>query len=164
MYLIQEFWFVAVAAADQDRDLARGADFLGEQVDLGGPICSVFAWLMNRWLGQVTSEVERNHLIPAACALANEGQKGAGVVAGNDDRRRLGGDGRLDRRIWAAAVSTVPLLTTSLSPIFARDSLPPWSPMNLVRVERILRDEVDGLPLFEGGRRCGRGRPCYGNQ
>ncbi len=37
MYLIQEFWFVAVDRGGQDGDLALVADLLAEQVNLAGP-------------------------------------------------------------------------------------------------------------------------------
>src|ERR1035437_3177344 len=59
MYTSQAFWLVALAAADRIAIWPLLPISAASRLTSDSPICSVFAWLMNRWFGdvpQVTSE------------------------------------------------------------------------------------------------------------
>src|ERR1039458_6180183 len=136
MYLIQEFWLVAVASADRMAICPEEPISFASRSTSEVPICWVLAWLMNRWFGQVTSESNDTTLTPAAWALANEGQRALGSLPAMTMAAALAAMAAWIEGIWAAAVSAVPLLTTSLSLIAVRASLPPWSAMTSYEIGR----------------------------
>ena len=103
----------------------------------------VSAWLMNRWLGQVTSESNDTTLMPAGLSLAQRGAQGGRVVARDDDGVGVRLDRRLDRRdlggrgvLGAAADDDLAAeLREGVRAALVRD--------DLVGVVRVLGDEVD---------------------
>src|SRR5712691_7418984 len=83
MYPIQEFWLVALAAADRIAIWPLPPISLASRLTSDVPICWVFAWLMNRWSGelpQVTSESKDTILIPARAAWFSDGHSADGSL------------------------------------------------------------------------------------
>ena len=93
------------------------------------PICSVLAWLMNRWFGQVTSESNDTILMPAVTACASDGQSADGSLPAMTMASAFCWIAAWIDGICAAAVSAVPLLTVTVPPSSARAALPPLSAM-----------------------------------
>src|ERR1700721_4594738 len=81
MYTIQEFWLVALAAADKIAIWPLLLISLARMSTSEVPMVCVFAWLMNRWFGalpQLTSESNARILMPAAAAWFSDGQSAFG--------------------------------------------------------------------------------------
>src|SRR6266567_1515538 len=113
---IHAFWFVAVAAADRIAIWPVLLICLASTSTSDVPICSVFAWLMNRWFGQVTSESNDTRAIPAVAAWASDGHSADGSLPATTIAVAWAWIAAWIDGICAAAVSAVPLLTTTLPP------------------------------------------------
>ena len=124
---IQAFWLVALAAADRIAMSPVLLISLASRSTSDVPICSVLAWLMNRWFGQVTSESKETTLMPAACAWPSDGHSADGSLPAITIASALAWMAAWIEGICAAAVSAVPLLTTTLPPSSASAAWPPWS-------------------------------------
>src|SRR5664279_2816334 len=113
MYPIQAFWLVAVAAADRIAIWPVLLISLASRSTSEVPICSVLAWLMKRWFGQVLSESNATTLMPAACAWASDGHSADGSLAAMTIASAWAWIAAWMDGICAAAVSAVPLLTST---------------------------------------------------
>src|ERR1700754_1707475 len=94
------------------------------------PMLWVLAWLTNRWLGlepQVTSESNDRILMPAAEACSSDGHRALGSLPAITIALACAWMAAWMEGIWAAAVSAVPLLTTTLPPSAVSAAAPPWS-------------------------------------
>src|ERR1700712_1287537 len=84
MYLIQAFWFVALAAADRIAMSPVELICLASRSTSDVPMFWVSAWLMNRWSGelpQAMSESKDTILMPTCAALFSVGQRADGSLA-----------------------------------------------------------------------------------
>ena len=134
------------------------------------PICSVFAWLMNRWFGHVTSESNETTLIPADYGLRQRRAERRRVVARDDDGVSLCLDGCLDGRNLGGRSVGGATADDHLAAELGQCRLTTLVSDDLVRVLGVLRDEVDGQTLLDGrrcaarGARGGSGRRCRGSR
>ena len=156
MYLIQAFWFVAVGRRGHDRDLPRGIDLLARA---GRPRWSrsagVLAWLMNRWSLQVAVRVERDDRDARRLGLCEVGQSAVGSLPAMMIALAWAWMAAWIEGSWAAAVSCVPLLTTTLPPSAPSAFLMPLSAITSYGLMCVLRDRVDDQTLLDavaGGR------------
>ena len=129
MYLIHAFWFVAVAAADKIAIWPELPICLARRSTSEVPIDLVSAWLMNRWLAQVTSESKETTLMPAAWAWPSAGHSALGSLPAMTIASACAWIAAWMDGICAAAVSAVPLLTTTLPPSSFSAAVPPASAM-----------------------------------
>src|ERR1700761_8549897 len=130
MYAIQEFWLVALAAADKMAIWPLPPISLARMSTSDVPMLCVLAWLTNRWFGlepQVTSESNDRMAIPAADAWASDGHSALGSLPAITIALAWAWMAAWIDGIWAAAVSAVPLLTTTLPPSSVSALVPPWS-------------------------------------
>src|SRR5258708_13184638 len=119
MWTIQAFWFVALAAADRIAIWPLLPISLASRSTSEVPICWVLAWLMNRWLGllpQLTSESNATILIPAEAAWFSDGHSADGSLPAMTIALAWAWIAAWIDGICAAAVSSVPLLTTTFPP------------------------------------------------
>src|SRR5215467_13823816 len=114
MYPIHEFWFVAVAAADRIAMSPALPICLASRSTSDVPICFVSAWLMNRWFGHWTSESNDTILMPALYAWPSDGHSELGSLPAMTIASAWAWIAAWIDGICAAAVSAVPLLTTTL--------------------------------------------------
>ena len=85
---------------------------------------------MNRWFGllpQVTSESNERILMPAEAACSSDGHSALGSLPAITIALACAWMAAWIEGIWAAAVSAVPLLTTTLPPSSASAFEPPAS-------------------------------------
>ena len=116
------------------------------------PICSVLAWLMNRWFGlepQVMSESNDTILMPACAALVQRRAQRGRVVGGDDDRVGLGLDRRLDRRDLRGGGVRGAAADDDLAAELGQRLLATLVGEHLVGVLGVLRDEVDLQALLD---------------
>src|ERR1700712_5077508 len=119
MYLIQAFWLVALAAADRMPMSPVELICLASRSTSDVPMVSVSAWLMNRWLGvdpQDRSESKDTIAMPFLAAWFSVGQSADGSLAAMTIAAALAWMAAWIEGICAAAVSWVPLDTTTLPP------------------------------------------------
>ena len=91
---------------------------------------SVSAWLMNRWAGllpQLRSESKATIAMPFLAAWFSVGQSADGSLAAITIALALAWMAAWIEGIWAAAVSVVPELTTTLPPSSVSAFWPPLS-------------------------------------
>src|SRR3954452_2655271 len=130
MYLIQAFWFVALAAAERMPMSPLDPICLASRSTWDVPIVLVSAWLMNRWLGALPQEMsESNETIamPFFAAWFSDGHSADGSLPAMTIASALAWIAAWIDGIWAAAVSSVPLETTTLPPSSCRAFAPPSS-------------------------------------
>src|ERR1700760_612417 len=130
MYTIQEFWLVALAAAERMATWPLLPISLARMSTSDVPMLAVSAWLTNRWSGldpQLTSESNERILIPAEDACSSDGHSALGSLPAITIASACAWMAAWIEGIWAAAVSVVPLLTTTLPPSSVSAFAPPWS-------------------------------------
>src|ERR1019366_4886247 len=119
MYPIQAFWFVALAAADRIAICPLLPISLASRSTSEVPICWVLAWLMNRWVGLLPQEMSESNatiLIPDWTAWFNDGHSADGSLPAMTIASAWAWMAAWMDGIWAASVSWVPLLMTTLPP------------------------------------------------
>src|SRR5258708_2531079 len=130
MYLIQAFWFVALAAADRMAIWPVELISLASRSTSDVPMVWVSAWLMNRWFGAVAHETsESNETIAMCCRAAwfRVGHRADGSLPAMTIALAWAWIAAWMEGICAAAVSCVPLLTTTLPPSSLSALAPPWA-------------------------------------
>ncbi len=129
---IQAFWLVALAAAERIAIWPLLPISLASRSTSDVPICSVLAWLMNRWAGLLPHEMSESNdtiLMPAWAAWFSDGHSADGSLPAITIASAWAWMAAWIDGIWAAAVSWVPLLTTTLPPSSCSARWPPLSAM-----------------------------------
>src|ERR1700754_2485491 len=119
MNLIQAFWFVALAAADRMPISPVELICLASRSTCEVPMVLVSAWLMNRWFGAVPQEMSESNAtiaMPFLAAWFSDGHSADGSLPAMTIASALAWIAAWIDGIWAAAVSWVPLETTTLPP------------------------------------------------
>src|ERR1700742_407978 len=130
MYPIQEFWLVALAAADKMAIWPLPPISLARMSTSDSPMVWLFAWLMNRWFGLVPQEISESKeriLMPCWDASSSDGHSALGSLPAITIALACAWIAAWTEGICAAAVSCVPLLTTTLPPSWDSACSPPLS-------------------------------------
>src|SRR3954447_191826 len=108
MYLIHEFWFVALAAADRIAIWPSELICLASRSTSDVPMVLVSAWLMKRWFGlspHCTSESNATILMPCRAAVLSEGHRADGSFPAMTIASACAWMAAWMEGCWAAAVS-----------------------------------------------------------
>src|SRR5262249_55091051 len=130
MYLIHEFWFVALAAADRIAICPSELICFASRSTSDVPIVFVSAWLMNRCGGvfpDCMSQGKEQVLMPGRCARCRDGQRADGSFAATTIASACAWMAAWIDGSCAAAVSCVPLLTVTEPPSSESAFSPPLS-------------------------------------